>query len=262
MFFKLSTFWLFVVIFVIVGGSAGVGILLGRWFRRRPDASREPVGVVQGTLLGLVGLLLAFGLSMAVDRYETRRALVVDEANTIGTTYLRAQMLAEPMRSASLELLKEYGSAAVDLASQVPESRAFSAATSLLGTVQNELWKQAGDAVRADPTGTAPRLYIETLNEMIDANTSRIASLRNRVPGPVEFLLVVGSAVALGALSLYLSMLSRNVVTPLVAAVFVSLILFIGFDLDRPQRGLITVPFTPLEQVRASMDGPPAAVGG
>ena len=59
--------------------------------------------MVQAALLGLVALILAFGLTMAVGRYDSRRAAVVDDANAIGTTYLRAQTLREPIRTASLE---------------------------------------------------------------------------------------------------------------------------------------------------------------
>jgi hypothetical protein len=83
------------------------------------------VGVVQGTLLGLVGVLLAFGLTMAVVRYDVRHALVVEESNDIGTTFLRGRMLAEPSRTPSLELLHQYVDAAIDLADQVPDTDRF-----------------------------------------------------------------------------------------------------------------------------------------
>jgi hypothetical protein len=77
---------------------------------RPPDASglREPFAALQAALLGLVGLVLAFGLAMAVGRYETRRAAVVEDANAIGTTYLRAQTLGEPLRTGSLERPEAY----------------------------------------------------------------------------------------------------------------------------------------------------------
>ena len=235
--------------------------MIGRFLRRRSEAHREPVGVVQGTLLGLVGLLLAFGLTMAVGRYDTRRAVLVAEANDIGTTYLRAQLLAEPSRTRSIELLKEYGDLAIDLADQVPDSDRFDDAASKIGDVQRSLWAAAGDAVRGDPTGTAPRLYIETLNDTIDAHTDRVTSLRNRVPSSVSLLQVFGAAVAVGTLALYLALLGRGLLTALIAGGVVVLILFISFDLDRPARGLITVPNAPLVAVRASMDEPPAASG-
>jgi hypothetical protein len=260
-FFELNTAALVLVLVVVVGGGAGAGVLIGRNLRSRPHANREPVGVVQGTLLGLVGLLLAFGLTMAVGRYDSRRALVVQESNDIGTTYLRAQLLAEPTRTASLALLREYADAAVDLADQVPDTDAFDVDVVRIAGLQRALWAEAGTAVRADASGTAPRLYIETLNAMIDTHTTRVTSLRNRVPAPVVVLQVLGSAVALGVLSLYLALLGRGIATSLVAAAVVILILFTSFDLDRPQRGFITVPIGPLVEVRASMEQPPAAHG-
>jgi hypothetical protein len=261
MFFQLGSWLLVAVLFLLVGGAVAIGHVVGRYLRTRSDTNTQSVGVVQGTLLGLVGLLLAFGLTMAVGRYDARRSLIVQEANTIGTTYLRAQMLAEPTRTDSIELLKRYGDAAVDLADQVPDSDRFDEDLTEISALQRALWTLAGDAVRADPDGTAPRLYIETLNETIDTHTSRVASLRNRVPSTVVLLQVVGSAIALGVLSLYLTLLGRGLITSLVAAGVVILILFISFDLDRPQRGLITVPFGPLVAVRDSMEFPPAATG-
>lgn len=261
MFFSLSTALLVIVVLVIIGGTVALGVALGHHLRRRSDRELESIGVVQGALLGLVGLLLAFGLSMAVSRYEARRGVVVQEANDIGTTYLRAQLLAEPARGESLDLLRQYADAAIALAGEVPNTSAFRDASRDVESLQNDLWKLAGDAVREDPVGTAPKLYIESLNDMIDTHTDRLASLGNRVPTPVMLLQLVGSAIALGVLALYLVLLGRGITTSIVAAVVVVLILLVSFDLDRPQRGFITVPRTALVQVRASMDDPPAATG-
>lgn len=256
----MSTALLVIVLLVIEGGVTSMAIVVGHRLRHRVTASREPVGVIQATLLGLVGLLLAFGLSMAVGRYETRRDRIVAEANTIGTTYLRAQTLDEPYRSESIALLRDYAGAAVTLSERIPSSRAFATTSSAIEDLQRGLWAIAGRAVQAAPEATAPRLYIETLNEMIDLHTERSASLRNRVPTPVMVLLVIASAVALAALSLYLTLLGRGIVTSLVAAAVVTLTLFITFDLDRPSRGFITVPNTPLVEQRDSMGDPPAFV--
>lgn len=170
-------------------------------------------------------------------------------------------MLAEPNRTRSLALLRRYADSAVDLPDQVPDSDRFGDDARRMEDLQRELWAGAGDAVRADPTGTAPRLYVESLNAMIDSHTDRVTSLRNRVPSTVVVLQVLGSAVAVGVLALYLALLGRGLVTSLVAASVVILILFISLDLDRPHRGLITVPDRPLVTARAAMDQPPAATG-
>jgi hypothetical protein len=116
----------------------------------------------------------------------------------------------------------------------------------------------AGESLALLPTESAPRLYVETLNEMIDMQTVRVSGLNNRVPGAVLAIEVIGPSVALGLLALYLAMLSRGVITVVLAAAFVSVLLLITFDLDRPTRGIVEVPDTPLVQLR-SMELPPAA---
>ena len=97
MFFRLSSLELGLIVFGIVLGTTVLGVFIGRRLRAHVETLREPFGVVQAALLGLVGLILAFGLTMAVGRYDQRRAAVVADATAIGTTYLRAQTLREPM---------------------------------------------------------------------------------------------------------------------------------------------------------------------
>jgi hypothetical protein len=233
--------------------------VLGRALRSRSHHLREPLGVLQAALLGLVGLILAFGLSLAVGRYEARRAAVVDEANAIGTTYLRAQLLAEPVRSRSLERLVRYTDASIRLSESVPTSDEARRAVADGQVLQRQLWGLAGEAVAGAPDATAPRLYVQTLNDMIDMQTVRVAGLSNRVPGEVLAVEVLGAAVGLGLLAFYLALLGRGVITVVLAAALVTMLLLVTLDLDRPTRGLIKVPAAPLVSLRASMVLPPAA---
>src|SRR3954466_4282656 len=173
---NLSSLELGVVVVAIIFGATVVGIWIGRVLARRRSGLKEPLGAVQAALVGFVALLLAFGLTMAVGRYEARRAAVVLEANAIGTTYLRAQTLSEPMRTDSLTLLKRYGDARIAVSESVPDSAKFEAASKESVDIQNALWGLAGEALNNAPTASAPRLYVETLNEMIDAHTTRIAA--------------------------------------------------------------------------------------
>ena len=259
MLFDLSSWALIIVVVIVMFGATGIGIAIGRSLRDRKSGLREPLGVVQAALVGLVALLLAFGLSMAVDRYETRRAAVVLEANAIGTTYLRAQTLAEPERSESISLLKQYGDARITLSEAVPDSSDFNAASDTSIEIQNQLWALAGRALDDAPVESAPRLYVETLNEMIDAHTTRVAALDNRIPAPVLWVQLGAAALALGVLGMLLAAHERGVLMALLAAGLVSIMLLVVFDLDRPNRGLIEVPDSAIVAVRASMDEPPAA---
>ena len=259
MFFRLSSWALALILFAAVLGPVVLGVLLGRYLRHRSDNLREPFGVLQSALLGVVGLILAFGLALAVGRYESRRAAVVEDANAIGTTYLRAQTLDEPVRTRSLELLVRYTDASIALSDAVPSSAASRRTIADGQRLQRELWGLAGQALDGAPTASAPRLYVETLNEMIDMQTVRVAGLNNRVPGAVLILEVLGAAAALGLLAFNLSILGRGLLTVLLAAGLVSLLLLVTFDLDRPTRGVIKVPDTPLTNLRAEMELPPAA---
>jgi hypothetical protein len=260
-FFRLNSLELGLIVFGIVLGTTLLGVFIGRKLRPHAEALREPFGIVQGALLGLVALILAFGLTMAVGRYDGRRAAVVDDANAIGTTYLRAQTLREPMRTESLDLLRRYTDTSIALSNAVPGSGTAEAAVAEGGELHRELWGLAGDALEGSPQDSAPRLYVETLNEMIDMQTVRVAGLNNRVPFAVLAIEVIGAAIGLGLLAMYLAILSRGVIAVVLAAVFVSVLLLITFDLDRPTRGLVTVPDAPLVALRETMELPPAAEG-
>ena len=240
-------------------GATALGVFLGQRVRHLSDTLKEPFGVLQGALLGVVGLLLAFGLSLAVSRYEDRRSNIVSEANAIGTTYLRAQTLPEPMRSRSLDLLTGYTRVAIRLSDEVPGSDEARDARAQEERIERRLWSLAGQALDTAPTASAPRLYVETLNEMIDGENARIAALGNRVPTAVLVLEVLGSALALGLLAAYLAIVGRGVLAVTLASALVAFLLLVTADLDRPTRGMITIPDTALTNQLASMMEPPAA---
>ena len=233
--------------------------MAGRLLHHKAEPQRESIGVLQGALLGLVALLLAFGLSLAVGRYQSRRDAVVSEANAIGTTYLRAQTLNEPARTQSLNLLRRYTGDSIVLSHSIPGSSKAAADVAAEDVIQRRLWRLGAHELTTRPLASAPRLYIETLNDMIDAQSVRIAALNNRVPNAVLTLEVLGAALALALLAFYLAILNRGAAPVLLAAALVTLLLMVTFDLDRPTRGFITIPDTPLTSLRASMALPPAA---
>jgi hypothetical protein len=260
-FFSLPSWALALIIFAIVGGTAALGYAAGAFLRHRSETFSEPLGVLQGALLGLAALLLAFGLSLALGRYEARRDAGVAEANAIGTSYLRAQLVAEPERTRSLALLRRYTDLAILVTKEIPDSSSMRRTTATEEVLQRRLWRLAGRSIAGAPVASAPRLYVDSLNETFDDQAARLSSLNNRVPGAVLGLEVLAAAVALGLLALHISILGRGLAPVLAAAALVSLLLLVTFDLDRPTRGLIKVPATPLVAERASMVLPPAASG-
>jgi hypothetical protein len=258
-FFSLPSWAVALLVFVVIGAITAVGYAAGVYLREHEAKLREPFGVLQGAILGIVGLILAFGLTLAVGRYEDRRSATVAEANAIGTTYLRAQLIAEPARTPSLALLRSYTDLAIRVSKEVPNSGGMHRTTGAEEVLQRRLWHLAGRSIGAAPVDSAPRLYVDSLNATFDAQASRLSALNNRVPGPVLALEVFGAAAALGLLALHISVLGRGLIAMLVAAVLVTLLLLITFDLDRPTRGLIKIPTAPLTAVESLMAQPPAA---
>jgi hypothetical protein len=265
LFFGLNTWLLVLLIAAIMLLATAAGLVFGRVIARKAeergdgDSLREHFGVLQGALIGFMGLVLAFGLSLAVTRYENRRADVVTEANAIGTTYLRAQTLAEPVRTESLALLRHFTASSIAITETVPGSDAQRRQRATTARDEDRLWALAGQALDEAPVDSAPRLYVESLNAMFDSESSLVYGLTNRVPTTVLLIEMIGAAVATAALALHLAMFGRGVATVLVVSVLVTVLLVATFDLDRPTRGFIHVPATPLVDVGISMTGAPAA---
>ncbi len=164
MFFTLNSWQLALVLAGILFGATILGLLVGRSIRRHSESLREPLGVVQAALLTLVALILAFGLAMAVTRYEARRAAVVDDANAIGTAYLRAQTLHEPVRSSSLPLYVQYTDASLRLSHSVPGQAAAKSCDRIrVGVAATPLApgragaQLATDAIRTPPVRGKPQ---------------------------------------------------------------------------------------------------------
>ena len=153
----------------------------------------------------------------------------------------------------------EFNRRALRLSDVVPGSDAADAAEASEQQIERRLWRLAAQPLDAMPAASAPRLYVESLNDMFDAETARVAALSNRVPTAVLILEVIGSAVALGLLAAYLVLLGRGRIAVVLASVLVALLLLVTTDLDRPTRGLIRVPDKVLKDQLESMLLPPAA---
>jgi len=145
----------------------------------------DKVSTLESAILGLLALMIGFTFAMALSRFEARRAAVLEEANAIGTTALRARLLPAPHSTKSLKLLREYVQIRLDITQRVPSTTELDAATARSNTLQEALWQQA-EAVAATDKGLVPTgLFIQTLNDMIDNQEKRLAALRTKLPNIV-----------------------------------------------------------------------------
>jgi len=256
-----SMFWELNEIALLLGLLAGyllvleLSFRLGRARAARGDAgAREHIGSLQGSMLGLLALLLGFTFAMAVSRFDTRKALVLEEANAIGTTLLRASLLPEPAQQEVPLQLAAYVDARLAFYAAGVDPARLAAANASAARLERQLWSLGSAAAQADVRSVPVGLFIQSLNEVIDVREKCRVALDNHVPEAVIHLLLVSSCVAL-ALVAYGCGLSRRrrFVSNATFALLLALVLTTILDIDRPRRGLIQVSQDSLVRLKASL---------
>jgi len=240
---------------LIVVAADEAGYRLGRAVHRRSEDEKEsPVSAISAAILALTAFMLAFTFGIVTDRYDARKALVRDEANAIGTAYLRSDFLPEPDRGEAAHLFAEY----VDRRLRVVQSQGLDQAHRALiesDRIQRQLWDMAVVNARKDMNSDVAALYIEAMNSVVELHATRVAvGLHARVP--LGIWLVLGVLVILGFASIgYQTAIAgsrRSRALPILALSFAMVIMLIA-SLDRPMGGFITVSQQPLEDLKASI---------
>lgn len=229
------------------------GFRLGQYRRRCSELEdKPPVGEMVAATLALLAFLLAFTFGLAASRFDVRRGLVIEEANAIGTTYLRADLLPEPHRAKVRALLRQYVD--VRLSAVQPGNLAQSIRRS--EELHGELWSHAVAAGEKHQGSIVVGLFIASLNEVIDLHTKRLAlGALNRLPGPIwaalDFVALIGTAV-MG----YHTGLSGSRRSPAILALVLafSAVMTLIVDLDRPQEGLLRVSQQAMMDLRSSLE--------
>ncbi|MGI1663926.1 hypothetical protein ACRDNQ_16930 [Palleronia sp. KMU-117] len=232
------------------------GLSVGRVARKKRDEeAKSQTLTVQGSLLGILGLLLGFTFSVSLSRYDMRSQAVVDEANAIGTAWLRTDLLADEPRAEARALLHRYAIVRSE-AGRVPASEEdrrlilVNAAEEIF----EKLWVLAAQEARSE-RGPVALAFVTSLNDMSDALLSRNAAIERHVPEVVLFTLygtfiVVGAVLGLG--SAQGGLRPGPPVYAMIALIVV--LVFLIIDLDRPRRGLIEVDQSPLLTLAAEME--------
>ena len=230
-------------------------IEIGRWFgvRARPQGIGT-VPTLEGSILALLALMIGFTFAVALSRFEARREGVLNEANAIGTTALRARLLPAPHSQECLKLLREYVQVRLDITQKIPSPLELKEALARSNAIQEALWMQAKE-VAAKNNGMVPTgLFIQSLNEMIDDHEKRLIALISGVPNIVLVVLYLIAMVA-GAFSGYAAGVeAQRARGPMYVAIglFIAVILLIQ-DLDRPTGGFITASQQPMQDVAGSI---------
>jgi hypothetical protein len=226
---------------------------------RLRNAPSSSFNAMQTSVLGLLALLLGFSFAMAESRYQTRKDLVITESNSIGTTWLRAQLLPEPQRTEIARLLEAYVDARIAFHLAGRDPARLRKPTVESERLQGELWSRGAAAAALDVRAQTTALFLQSLNDTIDLHTRRVTALENRVPVSILGLLVFVAMMSCGLIG-YGNGLggNRNFVVSLVTVLVFCGVMTLTVDLDRPARGLVQVPQNSMLRLRRSIAVPPA----
>ena len=227
-----------VVLLLLVGE---LGFLLGRKIRETSDEPAKTQSfTITAATFGFLALLLAFAFSAGGTRFATRKQLMVDEANALGTTYLRAQFLPEPYGSEAASLLRDYVDVRVEWHRALDDGERLEEANEATEDLQQQLWGRAVAAGQEDPRAETYSLFTESLNEAIDLYTLRLASVENRIPPTALYLLLLAAILSVVALGYGAGLGNRrNILGRIIVALLIVVVIFVVVDLDRPGGGLI-----------------------
>ena len=215
------------------------------------------IGAVEGAVFGLMGLMLAFSFSGALTRWDVRRELVVEEANDIGTAWLRLDLLPEAEQPELRELFRRYLDARLAVYASVRDRELPLKEITAANDLQQEIWNRAV-AVCSRPEGERARvLLLPALNALIDISTTRTMAAKMHPPRVINALLVaLVLASALLAGSTINPDRSRGWVHMVAFALVMSASMYMVLDLEYPRLGLIRIDAVDevLVQLRASMN--------
>jgi hypothetical protein len=221
-----------------------------------PEGARQGLGVVEGAVFSLLGLLLAFTFSGAATRFDDRRHLIVEEANNIGTAWQRIDVLPVSAQPALRTLFRQYLDARLETYRKLPDLAAAKAELARSVRLQGEIWTNAVAACRDSGSQPAHMLLLPALNPMFDITTTRTEAMKMHPPR-IIFIMI-------GVLSLAAALLagygmaggrSRSWVHILGFAAVMALTVYVIVDIEYPRFGLIQVKDADLvlEELRASM---------
>jgi hypothetical protein len=228
-------------LFVAMLACLELGYRIGRRHsKKHPESAHEGIGAVEAAVFALLGLLLGFSFAGATSRLDARRQLIVQEANAIGTAYLRLDLLPANDQPELRRLFRDYLDVRLRVYAKLPDLKAAEEEMARAEQLQQEIWSRAVIAGRADASQNVARVLLPALNEMIDVTTSRSIALHTHLP-PLIFALLICVALLSGLLAGYAmaERKSRSWLHMLLYAVVVAVTVYVVVDLDYPRSGLI-----------------------
>jgi hypothetical protein len=218
---------------------------LGRFLARRNEAGGNFISgsAIDAAVFALLGLLVAFTFSGAAARFDHRRELIVQEANAIGTAYLRIDTLPAEAQPALREGFRAYIESRKAAYAVVADEAAFRAALERSGQLQRKLWQLAIEAgQRPGALPDAHKLLLPALNEMIDITTSR--AMANEMHPPAAIYVMLFALVIVASVLAGFGMggqKPRSWIHMFAFAATMAITITVIIDMEYPRIGVITV---------------------
>ncbi len=224
--------------------TSEIGLGLGRFTNRHiPVADRKPIGGgATGAVAGLLAFMLAFTFGSAASRFQDRRNLVVEEANAIGTAYLRTQFVTDPQGNALRELLREYVGDRVN-SNLWDTDEKIRQGLARAEEAQARMWALVTELARSHPDSVAVGLLASAFNDVIDMHGNRVArGLRARMPASIWMTVMFMAIVSTLLMGYDMGLTaSRSSLATLALVMTFSAVLLLIIDLDRPHQAMFTV---------------------
>ena len=229
-----------------------LGFRLGKRYSDRKDgALSDHVSSLQSSVFGLLALLLGFTFAMSIERFDIRKQLVLEEANSVGTTYLRSQFLPEKLHQEAAILLQQYVESRLEFYYAGNDISKIELSEEKSANIEKKLWNIAVQATKKPKNPQAINLFIQSLNDIIDVNEKRRVALENHVPEPVVVLLFFVSIFGMGFIGYNYGLTGkRRHTSTAFFALLIASVLIIILDIDRPRSGLIQVSQASLERLQ------------
>lgn len=233
--------WLLLGLFVGMLGLLELGRRIGVRLRTQ-NAEGAGVGAVEGAIFALLGLLIAFTFSGAASRFDSRRQLLIEEVNAIGTAYLRIDLLPPSAQPPLREAFRRYVDSRLATYEKMPDVAAAKEELARSIALQREIWTQAVTACRAEGNQAATMLLLPALNQMIDITTSRTMAAQMHPP-TIIFVMLIALALASSLLAGFgmAQGKTRSWIHIMAFTVIVTITMYVILDLEYPRLGLIRI---------------------
>jgi hypothetical protein len=206
-----------------------------------PDGALAGIGAIDGAVFALLGLLVAFTFQGAASRFDTRRQLIVEETNAIGTAYLRIDLVPPEAQPALRDSFRRYVDSRIELYRDVSDPEVNRENFARTKQLQGEIWRQAVAAGKMEGAPTSTTILLApALNHMIDITTTRIKATQMHPP-KIIFVMLVALALACALFAGFdmAARKSRSWLHMLGLASVMATSLYVILDLEYPRRGLI-----------------------